>query len=342
MAHKVWTPQGKAIIAAIIVITIVVSYEIGCNINSKYIKEKEIGCLQEPDNKKISQNIIGDNCLSLRSKFAKEISDAQKHLDLSQKLAEKYPQDSRPKENQKAWQKYISTCEKRFLAVLKEKTLQFICGNDYSSLKGTFDAHMNAINELKKRYPEESKNHISMCEERFCAVLKELFKPDNSTAIEVSSYQALKDAYLRKIEVIDERIRILKSLNLQYQKHNLEELVSRLESIKKRFQETKYTCPQHKSFCKKCLAQKERCKACGGKGRWGAWNWICQLCTGTGEIHKPGKTYCEKCKGLWDKGPNCKKCNQGLVACPSHDTEKTSCPICGTVDGSILGKNLEP
>lgn len=104
-------------------------------------------------------------------------------------------------------------------------------------------------------------------------------------------------------------------------------------------------CKNHLSFCKKCISQEETCRACNGSGKW---QWLssyvssdylenkCELCSGTGKIYAPGKTYCPECNGLWDKYKNCTHCDHGLVPCPSHNTDRTICPNCGTVDGIIV------
>ena len=104
-----------------------------------------------------------------------------------------------------------------------------------------------------------------------------------------------------------------------------------------------FSCPAHgTTICSGCITREEKCKACDGKGVWGFWSWTCPLCKGTTNGFSPGKTYCPKCKGLWDNGFNCKKCNEtGLVSCPLGCVNgQKKCPVCNTLDGKIQGKSL--
>ena len=235
-----------------------------------------------------------------------------------------------------------------------EKISEIIRGNDYDSLKTAFDNEIRHSEEqikkakdLEERYPKDSRphenrlaweKHISLCEDQFFAVLRELFKPDGSTAIYATTFSGLQAEYRRKASMIDWELGILNGLSEEYPNHDVSGLISALRDLRTKMKNTRYTCQQHQTICNNCISTRESCQACGGDGKWGFWDWTCQLCTGTGSIYAPGKTYCPYCHGRWDEDINCTKCDHGLVPCPSHTV---ACPFCGTVDGVFFGQTLE-
>lgn len=245
-----------------------------------------------------------------------------------------------------------------FSALAADKISQIIQGNNYKSLKDAFDKeinqsieHLNKAKELENKYPKDSRptknrkaweEHISLCEDQFFTVLKNIFKPDIKTTIQASTVTELKAEYRKRTEIIDNRLNILSELRKKYPSYDTSQLVSELNSLREQFKGVQYSCPQHQSICKNCISTPESCKACNGKGKWGHLDWDCKLCKGSGKVYAPGRTYCPKCHGRWDEGRNCKSCDHGLIGCPLHDVNKTTCPNCRTVNGYFSGQSLEP